>query len=232
MPTIIEKGRTLSTAAPVDSERPNKPRSRKGAAARARLLDAAKAVFEEDGFLEARITDIAERAGLSHGSFYHYFDSKEEIFREVATALADLLSAPLGAVIFDHSSHAKPRERIHEGIRRFLESYRRESRIIGVIEQVSRYDAHVNDVRLEQQRRDLPRLIESIGQLQRRGLADPNLDPATAILALGAMVHRFAEMWLVQKTVECDFDDAVEQLTRLFVNGLDLRDTPNEPAAA
>ena len=34
------------------------PRSRKGAATRARLLDAAKAVFEETGFLEARISDI------------------------------------------------------------------------------------------------------------------------------------------------------------------------------
>ena len=52
------------------------PRSRKGAKTRARLLAAAKETFEEDGFLDARISDIAERAGLSHGSFYHYFDSK------------------------------------------------------------------------------------------------------------------------------------------------------------
>ena len=67
----------------------NGPRSRKGEQTRARLLDAAKEIFEENGFLEARISDIAERAGLSHGAFYHYFDSKEQIFREIAEMLDD-----------------------------------------------------------------------------------------------------------------------------------------------
>src|SRR4051794_4773888 len=66
------------------------PRSRKGAQTRVRLVEAAKAVFEETGFLEARISDIAQQAGLSHGSFYHYFDSKEQIFREVAEAQEEL----------------------------------------------------------------------------------------------------------------------------------------------
>ncbi len=61
-----------------------------------RLLEAAKEIFEEDGFLEGRISDIAERAGLSHGSFYHYFDSKEEIFREVAVSVEQKLVEPLG----------------------------------------------------------------------------------------------------------------------------------------
>jgi AcrR family transcriptional regulator len=62
--------------APAPEGKPIGPRSRKGTETRARLLDAAKQVFEEDGFLEARISDIAERANLSHGSFYHYFESK------------------------------------------------------------------------------------------------------------------------------------------------------------
>jgi AcrR family transcriptional regulator len=214
----------VSTAAPVGRGRPIGPRSRKGAARRARLLDAAKAVFERDGFLEARITDIAEMAGLSHGSFYHYFDSKEEIFREVATVMSDLLSAPLSSVIFDHSSTATPRERIREGNRRFLESYRKEAKIIGVIEQVSRYDEHVNAVRVEHQRRDHERIVASIRELQRRGLADPELDPEIAIAALVAMVDRFAEIWLVQNFLEYDLDEGAEQLTRLFANALGLRE--------
>ena len=38
------------------------------------MVEAAKRVFERDGFLEARIVDIAEAADLAPGSFYHYFD--------------------------------------------------------------------------------------------------------------------------------------------------------------
>ncbi|MEX5711478.1 MULTISPECIES: TetR/AcrR family transcriptional regulator [unclassified Parafrankia] len=218
----------MSTAAPVDREKPNGPRSRKGAATRARLLDAAKAVFEKDGFLEARISDIAEQAGLSHGSFYHYFDSKEQIFREVAMEMTDLLNSPLSTSIFLPSSTAVPRERIRAGIRTYLESYRAEARIIGVIEQVSRYDAHLTDERFEHQQRDRERVVGSIRQLQSLGLADPDVNPAIAAHALGAMVSRFAEMWFVQGLVDCDFDEAADQLARLFASALRLRDRPDE----
>jgi AcrR family transcriptional regulator len=218
----------LSTAAQVDAEKPSGPRSRKGAQTRTRLLDAAKAVFQDDGFLEARISDIAERAGLSHGSFYHYFDSKEQIFREVATAVEEELTSPVDAVIFDPASTAPPRERIREGIRRHLVSYRDEAAMMGVIEQVSRYDEHVRQMREEQRQLSVANIADSIRQLQRKGMADPKVDPDFAIAALGAMTLRFAEMWLVEKSHEFDFDDAVEQLSRLFSNALGLVEVPKK----
>src|SRR5271165_5679457 len=99
------EGEVVSLSAPVEGDKPNGPRSRKGVQTRARLVAAAKEVFEENGFLDARISDIAERAGLSHGSFYHYFESKEEVFREVAAEVDERLSAPL-SVVLDPSSHA------------------------------------------------------------------------------------------------------------------------------
>jgi AcrR family transcriptional regulator len=214
------------TAEPVESERPAGPRSRKGMQTRVRLLDAAKQIFSENGFLEARISDIAERAGLSHGAFYHYFDSKEEIFREVAEAVDQELNAPVNDVIFDHSSAATPHERVAHALRLHLESYRDEAEIMGVIEQVSRYDDHVNAVRFARQKEYTDLVAGSIRQLQRRGLVDPELDPTIAAAGVGAMTARFAEMWFVQGHLDCDFDDGVEQLTRLFVNALQLRDRP------
>jgi AcrR family transcriptional regulator len=207
-----------------EKELPTGPRSPKGVRTRARLLEAAKAIFEEDGFLEARISDIAERAGLSHGSFYHYFESKEEVFREVAESVEEQLSAPLGGVILDAGSHAPPQDRIREALRRHLDSYRREARIIGVIEQMARYDKQVNAVRMARHQRYHEQVSASIKDLQLHGLADPDLDPEIAAAALGAMTNRFPEMWLVQGEVSCPFDQAVDQLTRVFVNALGLTD--------
>jgi len=210
----------VSLAASPDGDRPNGPRSRKGARTRGRILDAAKEIFEENGFLDARISDIADRAGLSHGSFYHYFDSKEEIFREIATVVDERLSAPLSAVILDPNSHAAPRERIHEALRLYFESYRDEARIMGVIEQVSRYDEEVGALRQARTRHYADQIAESIRQMQVRGLADPKLEPNVAATALGTMTMRFAESWLVEGTVDCTFESAVEQLTLLFVNAM------------
>ncbi len=212
--------------APAGSEKPNGPRSPKGAETRARLLGAAKAIFEENGFLDARISDIAERAGLSHGSFYHYFESKEEVFREVAETIVDQLSAPLGSVVLDPASEATPAERIRQAIRLHMESYRQEARIMGVIEQVSRYDAQVRAARFERQRYYGEQVEESIRRLQRHDLVDPELDPVIAAAALGSMTTRFPELWLVEGALDCSFDEGVEQLTRVFVNALGLKEPP------
>jgi len=214
----------LATSTQAEHEKMNGPRSSKGLRARARLLEGAKEVFEEDGFLEARISDIAERAGLSHGSFYHYFESKEEIFREVAAEVDERLSAPLNSVILDPSSTAPPHERIHEAIRRHLESYREEARIIGVIEQVSRYDEHIRAVRLARHQRYTQQITDSVRRLQRHGMADGRLNPMIAASSLGAMTDRFAEMWLVQGFLDCRFNEAVDQLTLVYMNALQLSD--------
>ncbi|MGH7857254.1 MAG: TetR/AcrR family transcriptional regulator, partial [Candidatus Binatia bacterium] len=99
------------------------PRSRKGEKTRARLIAAAKKVFERDGFLEARIVDIAETAKVAPGTFYHYFDSKEEIFREVAEAQERRLTAPHDEPP-GSSQHDSATERIRKANRRYLERYR------------------------------------------------------------------------------------------------------------
>jgi AcrR family transcriptional regulator len=209
-------------AEPVSDSNGDRKRSRKGVLTRARLIEAAKEVFEADGFLDARISDITERAGLSYGAFYHYFDSKEEVFREVAARVDERLSAPLDSIILAPSSDLPPEQRIRESLTRHLTSYRSEARIMGVIEQVSRYDEEVAAMRFARHQEYNKRIGDSIRQLQRHGMADEQLQPQIVAAILGGMTQRFAEMWLVQGIVKLTFNDAVEQLTLVFVNALGL----------
>ena len=201
------------------------PRSRKGALTRLRLLDAAKAVFEEMGFLEARISDIAERAGLSHGSFYHYFDSKEQVFREVAEAQEDLLTAPdPDAKRADGEAELSELERIMRANRRYLQRYRDNGKIMGVIEEVSRYDTVVNDARMRRQKHFADRAEQAIRRLQEQNRADQNIGAEIAAVALGSMIGRFAELWLLEQWADFEFDAAVDQVSRLWANAIGLRD--------
>jgi AcrR family transcriptional regulator len=213
------------SAASLDTDKASAPRSRKGAATRARLVEAAKAVFEDAGFLDARVSDIAERAGLSHGSFYHYFDSKEQVFREVAQAINDELSAGM-ALVLDRASTATPQERLRAALRLHFEAYRAEAKMMGVIEQVSRHDDEVRQMRQEHRARHGQLVAASIEQLQKRGMADPSIDAHLASVAVGAMTWQFAEQWLIHGVPDVDFDTGVEQFTKVFVNALQLRDRP------
>ena len=56
------------------SPRPNVSEQRK-----LQILDAAEEVFTKKGFEEARMEDIAEQTGLSKGTLYLYFKSKEDL---------------------------------------------------------------------------------------------------------------------------------------------------------
>src|SRR5438034_8833955 len=62
---------------------PNAAKTRRGAATRARLVDAAATVFAECGYSAARISDMVRLAGISQGNFYRHFQSKDEILLAV-----------------------------------------------------------------------------------------------------------------------------------------------------
>ena len=52
-------------------------------ASRARILDAARALFAERGFAACRVADVGRRAGMSPGNVYWHFDSKEAILSAI-----------------------------------------------------------------------------------------------------------------------------------------------------
>lgn len=54
-------------------------KSLKGEETRARILEGALQLFRENGFDRTGMRDIAQRAGMSLGAAYHYFESKEAI---------------------------------------------------------------------------------------------------------------------------------------------------------
>ncbi|MDE2133048.1 MAG: TetR/AcrR family transcriptional regulator [Alphaproteobacteria bacterium] len=71
----------------IDAQMPSKPAkgwTRRKQARPGEILDAALKVFAEKGFAAARMDDIAARAGVTKGTIYLYFPSKEEVFKTLA----------------------------------------------------------------------------------------------------------------------------------------------------
>jgi AcrR family transcriptional regulator len=63
------------------------------------LLDAALALFVEKGFAATRAEEVAQRAGVSKGTLYLYYPSKEELFKAVVRQnLVNLIAEGLEAV--------------------------------------------------------------------------------------------------------------------------------------
>ena len=185
---------------------------------RASLVAAARQVFERDGFLNARITDIAEAAGVAHGSFYTYFTSKEEIFRAVIHELQEALiqeraadgPAPSGEPIWNA---------VHRANRRYLATWRSHTDLMKLWEEVAILDSNVAAMLAESRKAFIARSEQSIRNLQERGFVSPALDPHIAAFALTGMVSRFAYVWFTTGE-DFDFDTVAEQLTRLWLSAL------------
>ena len=87
------------------------------------LLDAARDVFTRQGFAEASIADVVERAGSSVGSLYHHFGGKSELFlalwQEHQQAYEEAASTAVSAA--RQAGVSDPAELFAAGARAYLE---------------------------------------------------------------------------------------------------------------
>jgi TetR/AcrR family transcriptional repressor of nem operon len=77
---------------------------------RARIVEAARFLFWEKGYSATGLSELLARAGANSGSFYHFFDSKDEVLRTVLETYRDLLEPLVVGPAF--AGRAKPIERI------------------------------------------------------------------------------------------------------------------------
>jgi AcrR family transcriptional regulator len=90
----------MTAAALSPQLRPRKvPRQQRAVETRARILDAARAVFQEHGYAHGTTNRIAEAAGLSVGSLYQYFPNKDAILVELVDAHIDAGTEAVGAAL-------------------------------------------------------------------------------------------------------------------------------------
>jgi AcrR family transcriptional regulator len=64
------------------------PKTSRGRKTRRKILDAAEAEFGEKGFHDGSISGITQRAGVALGTFYTYFESKEQIFQALVAYMS------------------------------------------------------------------------------------------------------------------------------------------------
>lgn len=187
---------------------------------RAALIDAAREVFEADGLKEARVADITSRAGVAYGSFYNYFTSKEEVFREVVREVTGEMFTQTVARGLDGADAIS---RIREANTRYLRSYARNARIMALIEEVAPYDDYCAELLAAIRSMFNQRNEAGIRRLQARGLVRTDgLDAHIAAVALGGMIEHYARVSFIMGE-PYEEGGVIETLTTLWAQALGLR---------
>lgn len=105
---------------PIASPRPartaGRPRQAADHGARERLLDAAAALFAEQGFAETSTREICTAAGLNPGAIHYHFGDKDGLYRAV-------LARPLEVMNAQYQGFADPALSLRDGLARFFGSF-------------------------------------------------------------------------------------------------------------
>lgn len=194
------------------------PRTKRGERTRRRLIDAARTVFERDGYAEARLADITTEAGTAAGSFYTYFDNKGEILAALLEELQEEMLHPGVEHVGDVDS---PIAAIEASNRAYLTSYEQNANLMKLLDEVADLDESFRALRQRRSAAFINRNARSIRELQIKGLADAELDPLLTATALSGMVAKVAHRTFVEGD-RWNVDDLVSTLTRVWANALRL----------
>jgi AcrR family transcriptional regulator len=182
---------------------------------RRKLLEAASELILEHGMPALRVEDVARRAGLSVGTFYLYFASKDELFAHLVVEYTERLRERMRA---SYAGDAPLLERFARSLDAYLDFAAENAngflhfRDAGAIRTES---GRLASWVLDQHARDLRPLLE---QGMAAGEFRPD-DPELAAQALVGLIQHMAAFWLEHREA-CSQDDLKRFLLALTGRGI------------
>ena len=172
------------------------------------LLDAGMVALGEKGYHAARVDDVVRIAGVSHGTFYLYFSSKEDLFGAMAERCASDITALAEGLVAVPSSGVDPAA-LRDFLSQFLGLYRTHGVVIRAWA-----ERHVDDRALmELGRGSFASMTASFeGWI---AAARPDDASATRAAAMLALVERFTYV-VTSRDLGWSDDEIVDNLARLI----------------
>lgn len=192
-----------------------KPRVKKSELIRTKIYYCAIERFCEHGFSNTKISDICEAAGVSTGTFYYYFPSKEAVFLEYARVADDMVNEWLSTLVCD-SCAQRLKELVKYKIHMFSVVGHGLSNTC-----LMAFLKHQDDSFMDINRSVYVHFMNTIEEGIQAGEFSPQIDPYVATGHLRYIVCGLALHWTSSKEA-FDIDAEVEKLVDQFIAGLKI----------
>ncbi|MCB9777787.1 MAG: TetR/AcrR family transcriptional regulator [Alphaproteobacteria bacterium] len=186
---------------------------------RSRIVEAAVQIFAEKGFRQARVSDIARRAGVADGTIYLYFKNKEDlllvIFEEKMEVLVDELRQALQGI-------SDPLQRLRVYAENHFHAVQEHPALAQVL-QVELRQSHrfIREYRPEKLWDYLGVFAELVREGQAAGAIRDDVDPFLAQWAFFGALDEISIQWvLARKRGRFNLDQAAAQVVDMFLHGM------------
>jgi TetR/AcrR family transcriptional regulator, fatty acid metabolism regulator protein len=185
---------------------------------RRQILDGAIRVFARKGFHAARVGDVAEEAGVSHGLVYHYFASKDELLE---TVFRETWNEVLAAIAAVEDSGEPAREQLRQVTKILLRGWQNEpDRTTVIMREIAR------SPELQRLIADLTKPREAVERIiragQNRGELRHDVDARLASTMLYGAIDEILTGWVLGQLPDRDADVARAEQTVVDVMSIGL----------
>ncbi len=181
---------------------------------RDKILQAAADIFFEKGFLDSKIDDICDRAGISHGTFYIYFKNKKEVLRELVNRAFNVLYEITEEPWKKGSTYSS----LEESIKGFFLMYEKHWKIIRTWKEMCFIDNSFAEL--------WDKLVDQITSRIRKNIESSikkslfrNVNPVIAAKALSGMIEHYAYVIFFKNEKE-NLEEVSKTLADLWYNAL------------
>ena len=208
------------------AKRPNGEPGRIGKRNRARILQAAEALFAERGFSGATMAAIAARAGLPKANLHYYFGTKQALYRAVLDAIMALWLEAFGEI----TAESDPAEALAGYIRAKI-AYSRDRPLASRIfaGEIIRGAPVVEDFLASELRHWVEQKSDVLRRWAEAGRIDP-IEPAHLFFLIWAATQTYADFAAQIGAVlgrspltDQDFETATQTVTRIVLKGCGIR---------
>ena len=199
-------------------------RKRAGGDKRERILDAAVKVFAAEGFYNAKVSQIAQAAGVADGTIYLYFKSKDDLLIQLFEDRMERVNETLRGALASEDSAANRLKRVVALHLQLVESNRDMAEVISVeLRQSSKFIREYANPKFAE---FLRTIANAVVEGQRAGELRADVDPYIFARALFGALDEIAVAWLVKhpgSKASIDLPRAAEHVGNLFIDGLRAR---------
>src|SRR2546428_12364168 len=184
---------------------------------RERILRAAIDVFAQNGYFNAKVSEIARAAGVADGTIYLYFDGKEDL---LVSIFRDHTRNYLQSLERDLANVNRPEERIRIAIRHHLETLGQDRELAIVAQVALRLSLKFMTLLSHQEIADYLNILRKIvEQGQTEGVFRRNLHPQLVAKAVFGILDEMVTSWVLSEK-DYALADQADPVADLVLNGL------------
>jgi len=183
-----------------------------------KIIDAATKVFAKKGFYNAKVSEIAQEAGIADGTIYIYFKHKDDIlislFEEKMQEVLDNMKQQISL----ESDPLKKIEKFALVHLKLIQDNKDIAEIIQVeLRQSSKFMKNYHNIKFFEY---LDLISHIIQEGKEKGLIREDILPGIAKRAFFGALDEMSRFWVLSKKPKYDIETASRQISGFFINGI------------